>query len=49
MSTYVRRSPLTFEFVARQSRLEQGLFQDQATIQFRGADGEVFDLRLGGA
>ena len=29
------------------SWLDQSSFQGQASIQFRGADGEVFDLRLG--
>ena len=27
--------------------LDQGSFQGEVTIQFRGSDGEVFDLRLG--
>ena len=27
--------------------LDQGSFQGQVTIQFRGSGGEVFDLRLG--
>jgi len=27
--------------------LDQGLFQGRVTIQFRGADGEEFELRLG--
>jgi hypothetical protein len=29
------------------SWLDQGSFQGQVTIQFRGSDGEVFELRLG--
>ena len=29
------------------SWLDQDSFQGQATIQFRGSEGEVFDLRLG--
>jgi hypothetical protein len=29
------------------SWLDQGSFQDHVTIQFRGADDEVFDFRLG--
>ena len=29
------------------SWLDQGSFQGVGTIRFRGADGEVFDLRLG--
>jgi hypothetical protein len=29
------------------SWLDQGSFQGQATIQLRGTDGEVFDLRMG--
>jgi hypothetical protein len=29
------------------SWLDQGSFQVRATIQFRGSDGEVFDLQLG--
>jgi hypothetical protein len=29
------------------SWLDQGSFQGRATIEFRGADGEIFDLQLG--
>ena len=46
-STNVHRSPLTFEFVA-DSWLDQGSFQGQATIQFRGTDSGELDLCMGG-